>query len=176
MKLLIIALIDPSIDTTAVDGQMKFQVDKCQHASRSVFNRHSYLFVTPCYSPQISLIAYTPTSTHPPQPFIVPPARAGAEWRSVDLGRVVSARGPLTNTQPNVLIDPMPSYFRTSARRQGAARRDRQTAVLKELEQGEEEEAGEWMEGRRGQWWVHSTLPRRSTRRQGAQVQLCKTE
>lgn len=44
----------------------------------------------------------------------------------------------------------MPSYFRTSARRQGAARRDRQTAVLKELEQGEEEEAGEWMEGEEG--------------------------
>ncbi|KAK5854940.1 hypothetical protein PBY51_005089 [Eleginops maclovinus] len=77
--------------------------------------------------------------------------------------------GPLTNTQPNVLIDPMPSYFRTSVRRQGAARRDRQSAALKELEQGEEEE---WMEGR-GQRWVHSTLQRRSTRRQGAQVQLC---
>ncbi|KAK9526675.1 hypothetical protein VZT92_015360 [Zoarces viviparus] len=58
--------------------------------------------------------------------------------------------GPLTNTQPNVLIDPMPSYFRTSARRQGAARRDRQSAALKELEQEEEEEEEEekeWMEG-----------------------------
>lgn len=42
----------------------------------------------------------------------------------------------------------MPSYFRTSVRRQGAARRDRQAAVLKELEQGEEEGEGEeWMEG-----------------------------
>lgn len=51
--------------------------------------------------------------------------------------------GPLTNTQPNVLIDPMPSYFRTSVRRQGAARRDRQTAVLKELEQGGEEKEEE---------------------------------
>lgn len=62
--------------------------------------------------------------------------------------------GPLTNTQPNVLIDPMPSYFRTSARRRGAARRDRQSAVLKELEQGEGEvvageEEEEWMEGGR---------------------------
>lgn len=47
---------------------------------------------------------------------------------------------PLTNTQLNVLIDPMPSYFRTSVRRQGAARRDRQSAALKELEQGEEKE------------------------------------
>lgn len=44
--------------------------------------------------------------------------------------------GPHTNTQPNVLIDPMPSYFRTSVRRQGAARRDRQTAVQKDREQG----------------------------------------
>ena len=86
--------------------------------------------------------------------------------------------GPLTNTQPNVLIDPMPSYFRTSVRRQGAPRRDRQSAALKELEQGEEEEEEEeeeWMKGR-GQWWDRSTLPRRSTRRQGAQVQLCNTE
>ncbi|CAJ1083262.1 hypothetical protein NQZ68_002025 [Xyrichtys novacula] len=56
--------------------------------------------------------------------------------------------GPLTNTQPNVLIDPMPSYFRTSVRRRGAARRDRQSAVLKELERGEEEgEEEEWMDG-----------------------------
>lgn len=81
--------------------------------------------------------------------------------------------GPHTNTQPNVLIDPMPSYFRTSVRRQGAARRDQQTAVLKDLEQGG---VGEGVDGGRGQWWVHSTLLRRSTRRQGAQVQLCKTE
>ena len=65
--------------------------------------------------------------------------------------------GPLTNTQPKVLIDPMPSYFRTSVRRQGAARRDRQSAALRGLEQGEEEEEEveeeeeeeeyEWMEG-----------------------------
>lgn len=40
--------------------------------------------------------------------------------------------GPLTNTLPDVLIDPMPSYFHTSARRQGAARRDQQS--LKKLE------------------------------------------
>lgn len=52
---------------------------------------------------------------------------------------------PLTNTQPNVLIDPMPSYFCTSARRQGAARRDQQSASLKELKQAGGEE--EWMEG-----------------------------
>lgn len=44
--------------------------------------------------------------------------------------------GPHTSTQLNVLKDPMPSYFRTSVRRQGAARRDRQTAVLKDPEQG----------------------------------------
>ncbi|TNN59982.1 hypothetical protein EYF80_029824 [Liparis tanakae] len=42
----------------------------------------------------------------------------------------------------------MPSYFRTSARRQGAARRDRQSAALKELEQEEEEEE-EWRRRRR---------------------------
>lgn len=52
---------------------------------------------------------------------------------------------PLTNTQPNVLIDPMPSYFRTSARRQGAARRDQQSASLKELEQ--ERRRSGWREG-----------------------------
>ncbi|KAM7373379.1 hypothetical protein PAMP_008232 [Pampus punctatissimus] len=64
--------------------------------------------------------------------------------------------GPLTNTQPNVLIDPMPSYFRTSVRQQGAARRDRQSAALKELEKrvgGVDEERGD-----------HSTLTRRRQR------------
>lgn len=81
--------------------------------------------------------------------------------------------GPHTNTQPNVLIDPMPSYFRTSVRRQGAARRDRQAAVQKDREQGG---WGGGLDGGREQWWVHSTLLWRSTRRQGAQVQLCKTE
>ncbi|KAI9540091.1 hypothetical protein NQZ68_002025 [Dissostichus eleginoides] len=88
-----------------------------------------------------------PTRSTPPHPpsttFHLAPGQSrgrmavGGPWES-GLGW-----GPLTNTQPNVLIDPMPSYFRTSVRRQGAARRDRQSAALRELEQGEEEE---WME------------------------------
>ena len=111
----------------------------------------------PTYGSPISLIAYrlhTPFAP-PSATFHLAPGQrrartaVGGPWES---GLVW---GPLTNTQPNVLIDPMPSYFRTSVRRQGAARRDRQSAALKELEQGEEEEEEEveeeeeeeWMEG-----------------------------
>lgn len=99
----------------------------------------------PSYGSQISLIAYTHPLRPPSATFHRAPGQsrgrmaAGGPWES-GLGW-----GPLTNTH-NVLIDPMPSYFRTSARRQWAARRDRQSAVLKELEQGWGEEE-EWMEG-----------------------------
>ena len=41
----------------------------------------------------------------------------------------------------------MPSYFRTSARQQGAAKRDRQAAVLRDLEQVGGRGRSEWREG-----------------------------
>lgn len=164
-----------SINWHAVDEQVKFQADKCQHALYRTLKPHCYLFVTPSYGSQIFLIAYrlhtpftTPLHSLPPCPRPEQARMAvGGPWES-GLGW-----GPLTNTQPNVLIDPMPSYFRTSVRRQGEARRDQQSASLKELEQGG---GGGRVHWRRGQRWVHSTPPRRSTRRQGAQVQLCNTE
>lgn len=130
-------------------------------------------FHYPLYGSQIFLIDYThpyTTLLHSllPCPWSEQSRMAvGGPWES-GLGW-----GPLTNTQPNVLIDPMPSYFRTSVRRQGVARRDQQSAALKELEQGG---GGGGVDWRRGQRWVHSTPPRRSTRRQGTQVQLCNTE
>lgn len=88
--------INPSIDMSAVDEQVKFQEDKCQHAPYRTLKHHCFLFVTPSYGSQISLIAYTP----PPQPSTMPPARAGAEWRSADLGRVVSAGAPSLTLSP----------------------------------------------------------------------------
>lgn len=90
----------------------------------------------------------------------------GGPWE-----KVVSAP-PLSNTQPNVLIDPMPSYFRTSARRQGAARRDQQSASLRELEQVEEDERREGGDG--GEFTALHRGGQQGGR--GAQVQLCSTE
>lgn len=97
-------------------------VDKCRPAHHTTqHNTHSL---------SLSLIAHTSTlpSSLWPSCFL-PSARAGLERWTVDLARVVSSGAPLTNTQPKVLIDTMPSYFRTSVRRRGAAGRDRYSAA-----------------------------------------------
>lgn len=114
---------------------------KCQHALYWTINLHCYLFVTPLlWLSDISNCLHAPSTSFQHAP--------GQSWGRMAVGGPRESGlgwGPHTNTQPNVLIDPMPSYFRTSVRRQGAARRDRQTAVLKDLEQGGWGKG--WMEG-----------------------------
>lgn len=125
---------------------VKFRVDKCQHVPN---NEHAPLLTLPSHSycSQMSAVANRHRRQSPAPFYNLPPwsrpepGQNGGRWT---LGESGLGWGPLTNTQPNVLIDPMPSYFRTSVRRQGVARRDQQSASLKELEQGEEEE---WREG-----------------------------
>lgn len=127
------------------DGGRGWTGDECQHVQATCSSTSS---LPPFCGSQISLIAYTPAppTLHNLPP--LPPARAGAAPRSAGPWESGLGWGPLTNTQPNVLIDPMPSYFRTSERRRGAARRDRQAAALKELEQ----EGGRRAGGRQGKW------------------------
>lgn len=49
---------------SAVDEQVIFQLDKCQHAPYTTLKLHCWLFVTPSYGSQISLIVYR--LHHPP--------------------------------------------------------------------------------------------------------------
>lgn len=116
-------------------------MNKCQLALYRRVKPHCNPSVTPSYGSQISLIAFrlhTPETTPTPL-HRLPPCPRPDQARAAASGPWESGLcwGPLTNTQPDVLIDPMPSYFRTSVRRQGAARRDQQPAAAKELVWGE---------------------------------------
>lgn len=110
---------------SALDRQLR-----CQHIRYTPINLHCCIFViTLLWSSDICNCLHAASFHHTPGQIRGTtmdngPGESGLGW------------GLHTNTQLNVLKDPMPSYFRTSVRWQGAARRDRQTAVLKDLEQG----------------------------------------
>lgn len=74
---------DQSISCYAVEEQVKFQADKCQHASCTTLRQRSELFVNPPIR-RLSDVSNCLQNTHPPslaptppQPSTLPPARAG---------------------------------------------------------------------------------------------------